>query len=327
VIRRSQRLPGVEEVALGSSSAVPLDHPHQDANVVPLLIEGHGTDAAQAPLVEAAVVTPEYFHLLGRTLRRGRLLTNFDNETAPGVAVINDAMARTFWPNMDPLGEHVKLSRSATSWTTVVGIVADARTESLKDADVPEIYASAYQNRAKHLAIFLRGQVDAATTLDQVREQVQRVDATLPVFGAQMLTETVAASLAERRFSMEMIGLFALTALLLAAFGVYGVVSYMVSERTREIGIRLALGAERRTILRMVLRQGLGLTTAGSAVGLVCALVVSRVMAGVLYGVHPTDPVTFLSVAVVLGVVALFACYVPAQRAVRIHPMIALRHE
>jgi predicted permease len=327
VIRRSQSLPGVEEVALGSSSAVPLDHPHQDANVVPLLIEGRGTDAAQAPLVEAAVVTPEYFHLLGRTLRRGRLLTNFDNETAPGVAVINDAMARTFWPNIDPLGEHVKLSRSATSWTTVVGIVADARTESLKDADVPEIYASAYQNRAKHLAIFLRGQVDAATTLDQVREQVQRVDATLPVFGAQMLTETVAASLAERRFSMEMIGLFALTALLLAAFGVYGVVSYMVSERTREIGIRLALGAERRTILRMVLRQGLGLTTTGSAVGLVCALAVSRVMAGVLYGVHPTDPVTFLSVAVVLGVVALFACYVPAQRAVRIHPMIALRHE
>jgi ABC-type antimicrobial peptide transport system permease subunit len=236
-------------------------------------------------------------------------------------------MARTFWPNIDPLGEHVKLSRSATSWTTVVGIVADARTESLKDADVPEIYASAYQNRAKHLAIFLRGQVDAATTLDQVREQVQLVDATLPVFGAQMLTETVAASLAERRFSMEMIGLFALTALLLAAFGVYGVVSYMVSERTREIGIRLALGAERRTILRMVLRQGLGLTTTGSAVGLVCALAVSRVMAGVLYGVHPTDPVTFLSVAVVLGVVALFACYVPAQRAVRIHPMIALRHE
>ena len=327
VIRRSQRLPGVEEVALGSNSAIPLDHPHRDTNLVPLLVEGRGTEAAQAPLVEGSVVTPEYFHLLGRTLLRGRLLTNFDNETAPGVAVINDAMARTFWPNTNPLGEHVKVSRSATSWTTVVGIVADARTESLKDAGVPEIYASAYQKPAKHLAIFLRGQLDAAATLDQVREQVQLVDATLPVFGAQMLDETVAASLAERRFSMETIGLFALTALLLAGLGIYGVISYGVSERTREISIRLALGAERTTILRMVLLQGLGLTLAGATVGLVCALVVSRVMAGVLYGVKPTDPVTFVSVAVVLVTVALVACYVPSRRAMQVDPMIALRHE
>ncbi|HEV3061987.1 MAG TPA: ABC transporter permease [Vicinamibacterales bacterium] len=147
VIRRSQHLPGVEEVALGSSSAIPLDHPQQDANLVPLLIEGRGTDAAQAPLVEGSVVTPEYFHLLGRTLLRGRLLTNFDNETAPDVAVINDAMARAFWPHTNPIGQHVKLSQSAASWTTVVGIVADARTESLRDATVPEIYASAYQRR------------------------------------------------------------------------------------------------------------------------------------------------------------------------------------
>jgi predicted permease len=327
VVRRVQRLAGVEEVAVGSSSAIPLDHPHRDANVVPLLIEGRGTDAAQAPLVEGPVVTPEYFHLLGRTLLRGRLLTNFDNEAAPGVAVINDAMARTFWPGTDPLGQHVKLSRSATSWTTVVGIVADARTESLKDASVPEIYASAYQKPAKHLAILVRGRVDAAATPDQVREQVQLVDPTLPVFDAQMLEETVAASLAERRFSMEMVGLFALIALLLAGLGIYGVISYIVSERTREIGIRLALGAERTTILRMVLRQGLRLTFAGAGVGLVCALVVSRLMAGVLYGVKPTDPVTFASVAVVLVTVALSACYVPVQRAIRIDPVIALRHD
>jgi putative ABC transport system permease protein len=208
-----------------------------------------------------------------------------------------------------------------------VGIVANARTESLKDASIPEIYASAYQKPAKHLAIFLRGRVDVAVTSDQVREQVQLVDATLPVFGAQMLEETVAASLAERRFSMEMIGLFAVTALLLAGLGIYGVISYMVVERTREIGIRLALGAERRTVLRMVLRQGLELTSVGAAVGLVCALIVSRVMAGVLYGVQPTDPVTFAGVAVVLIAVALVACYVPAQRAIRIDPTIALRQE
>jgi predicted permease len=325
--RRLRHLHGVEEVALGSSSAIPLDHPHQDTNLVPLLIEGRGTDAAQAPLVQGSVVTPEYFHLLGRTLLRGRLLTDFDNETAPGVAVINEAMAQTFWPNTNPLGQRVKLSRSATPWTTVIGIVANARSESLKDASVPEIYASAYQKTSKHLAIFLRGQVDAAATPDQVREQVQLIDATLPVFGARMLNESVAASLAERRFSMEMIGVFAVTALLLAGLGTYGVISYMVIERTREIGIRIALGAERRTVLRMVLRQGLGLTLAGAAVGLVCALIVSRVMAGVLYGVKPTDPVTFAAVGAVLGVVALGACYLPARRAIRIDPLIALRQE
>jgi putative ABC transport system permease protein len=169
--------------------------------------------------------------------------------------------------------------------------------------------------------------VDAATTPDEVRAQVQLIDAMLPVFGARMLNETVAASLAERRFSMEMIGLFAVTALLLAGLGTYGVISYMVIERTREIGIRLALGAERRTVVRMVLRQGLGLIFTGAAVGLVCALVVSRAMGGVLYGVKPTDPVTFVAVAAVLVTVALVACYVPAQRAIRIDPMIALRRE
>ncbi|HEX3645143.1 MAG TPA: ABC transporter permease [Vicinamibacterales bacterium] len=327
VLRRSERLPGVEEAALGSSSAIPLDHPQQDTNTVPMLIEGRGTDAAQAPLVEGAVVTPGYFHLLGRTLVRGRLLTDFDNETAPPVAVINDAMARAFWPNTNPLGQHVKLSRSATSWTTVVGIVADARTESLKDAHVPAIYASAYQGTTKHLAIFLRGRVDAAATADQVREQVQLVDATLPVFGAQMLEDTVAASLAERRFSMQLVGLFAVTALLLAGLGIYGVISYIVSERTREIGIRLALGAERRTIVGMVLGQSMPPIVAGAAIGIACALGVARLMAGLLYGVRPTDPATFSAVPVVLVVVALFACYIPARRATRIDPMIALRDQ
>ena len=209
----------------------------------------------------------------------------------------------------------------------MIGVVADARTAALKDASVPVVYASAYQKPAKHLAIFLRGRLDAATIPDRVREQVQSVDATLPVFGAQMLNETVAASVAERRFAMEMVGLFAMTALLLAGLGIYGVISYIVIQRTHEIGIRLALGAERRRILRLVLRQGLELTAAGAAVGLVCALIVSRLMAGVLYGVRPTDPPTFAGVALVLVASALCACYIPARRALRIDPMTALRDQ
>jgi len=157
-------------------------------------------------------------------------------------------------------------------------------------------------------------------------EQVQAVDPALPFSGAQTLDETVSASLAGRRFSLEMIALFALTALLLAALGIYGVISYLVSERTHEIGIRIALGAEGRSILRMVLRQGLGLALAGTAVGLVGALIVSHLMAGLLYGVRPTDPLTFSGVAFLLVSVAVLACYIPARRAMRVDPLASLRH-
>ena len=173
----------------------------------------------------------------------------------------------------------------------------------------------------------MRGQLDAGAIPVELREQVQAVDPELPVFGAQTLNETVSASLSERRFSMEMVGLFALTALLLAGLGIYGVISYLVSERTHEIGIRLALGAQRRDIMQMVLRQGLGLSIAGAAVGLVCALIVSHLMAGLLYGVRPTDPLTFAGVALLLIGVALLACYIPARRAIRVDPLVALRYE
>ena len=180
---------------------------------------------------------------------------------------------------------------------------------------------------AKDLAIFVRGRLDTAAIPVELREQVQSVDPELPVFGAQTLSALVSASLSERRFSMEMVGLFALTALLLAGLGIYGVISYIVNERTHEIGIRLALGAERRDILRMVLRQGLRFALAGAAVGLVCALIVSHLMAGLLYGVRPADPLTFAGVALLLVGVAVLACYIPALRAIRVDPLVALRHD
>jgi putative ABC transport system permease protein len=184
-----------------------------------------------------------------------------------------------------------------------------------------------YQRHPKNLAIFVRGRLDTAALPVQLREQVQSVDPELPVFGAQTLSSMVSASLADRRFSMEMVGLFALTALLLAGLGIYGVISYLVSERTHEIGIRLALGAETGKILRMVLGQGLRLAVAGALVGLVCALVATHLMAGLLYGVDPTDPLTFAGVALLLIGVALLACYIPARRAIRVDPLVALRYE
>ena len=328
LLRRGRTLPGVEEIALGNRASIPLNH---DPTQSPLVLEGREIQSKQPPLVETSSVTPDYFHLLGVTLQRGRLFGEMDNETAPAVAVINEAFARTYWPSGDPLGERLKLSPEDSSWTTVVGVIADARTESLVESSVPQIYTSLYQapsqGASKELVIFLRGRLDPAATPVELREQVQAVNPELPVFGAQTLNDALSASLSERRFSMEMVGLFALTALLLAGLGIYGVISYIVSERTHEIGIRLALGAQSRNILRMVLRQGLGLAIAGAAVGLVCALILSHLMAGLLYGVRPTDPVTFAGVALLLIGVALLASYIPARRAIRVDPLVALRHE
>jgi len=261
------------------------------------------------------------------TLRRGRMFSELDKDDTEPVAVINEAMAEKIWPNQEPIEQHVKLSRRANVWTTIVGVVANARTESLETKNVPEIYTNLYKRGAKHLAIFLRGRLNAAIIPDEVRKQVRSVDSTLPVFSAEMLTDTVSASLDQRRFSLELVGLFALIALLLAAIGIYGVLSYLVNERRHEIGIRLALGAERGMILQMLLRHGLGLAITGAALGLVCALLLSNLMAGALYGIRPTDPVTFGIVLAVFIVVALLACYLPARRAAKVDPIVALRCE
>jgi predicted permease len=327
LLRRGRTLPGVEEAAVGDLAALPLGHGRDDLNRFPLIREGLETQSNQAPLIDASIVSPGYFHLLGMTLLRGRLFNDADSEKTPSVAVINEAMARTFWPNEDPLGKRLKLSPTDTSWTMVVGVIADARTESLAEASVPQIHLSVYQRPAKDLAIFLRGRIDPAAIPDEVREQAQFVDPELPVFEAEMLPEVVSGSLSQRRFSMEMVLLFATTALFLAGLGIYGTISYVVSDRTRDIGVRIALGARRGTILKMILCQGFKLAIAGAALGLVGALIVSHLMAGLLYGVPPNDPLTFLGLTTVLTAVALAACYIPARRAMRVDPIIALRYE
>ena len=324
MLRRGRTLPGVQEAAVGSIESVPLNH---SRNANPVIVEGRDLRSSDPPLVEVSSVTPEYFHLLAIPLVHGRFFTGQDNENAPLVAVVNDAFARTWWPNDNPVGKRFRLNPATNAWTTVVGVVADARTELIENPDVPQIYKCLYQRRDKELVLFLRGQLDPGKIPDQARQQIQSINPELPVFGAMTLPGVVSGSLSQRRFSMEMVLLFALTALLLAGLGIYGTISYLVSERTHEIGIRLALGANRRMIMRMILRQGLELAIAGAAVGLIGALIVSRLMAGVLYGVAPTDPLTFAGVTLVLTAVALAACYIPARRATRVDPMFALREE
>jgi predicted permease len=330
LLRRSNSLPGVKEAALGSSTAIPLNH---DRNLFPLILEGREMRIDQPPIVERADVSPGYFHLMEIPLDRGRLFSDTDSETAPQVAVINEALAKSYWGKQDPVGKRFKMSgpqdRQVTGpgWITVVGVVADARTEALTQKSVPQFYLCSYQSAVKDLAIFLRGQLDTGAIPTQVREQVQSVNRELPTFGAQTLDEVLSASLSERRFSMQMVASFALTALLLAGLGIYGTISFLVNEQTREIGIRLALGASRREVLTMILRQGLWLAMAGAALGLVGALIVSHLMAGLLFGVRPADPLTFVGVTLLLTGVALAACYIPARRAMRVDPMIALRYE
>src|SRR5262249_4512749 len=258
-----------------------------------------------------------------------------DVEQTPQVAIINQAAARLYWPDQDPLGKRVRLrldnrgqfSSTPPAWTTIVGIIADARTESLADAAIPQIYRSSYQRPSKDLVIFLRGALDPGAISTQMRAQIQSIDPTLPVFQAETLDDVLVSSLSVRRFSMQIVAFFAATALLLAGLGIYGTISYVVNEQRREIGIRLALGAQRGAILVMVLRRGLALAGVGAGLGVAGALVVSHLMAGLLFGVSPTDLPTFAGVTLILTAVALAASSIPALRAMRLDPLSTLHAE
>jgi predicted permease len=338
MLRRIRTLPGVEEAAIGDVVALPLGHGQKDLLPLPFVREGLETKDNEAPMIDGSIVSPEYFHLLGMTVVQGRIFNDQDIDTTPQVAIINEAAARTWWPNQDPLGKRVLLLSKNVStreflntarppWTTIVGVVADARTESLADAVNPQIFRSVYQRPTKDLAIFVRGQLDPSAIPGQVRQQVQSIDPDLPVFHAQTLDDVVATSLSVRRFSMEMVAFFAATALLLAGLGIYGTISFVVNEQRREIAIRLALGAQRSNILKMVLRRGLGLAAAGAGLGVAGALIVSHLMAGLLFGVSPTDLPTFAGVTLTLTAVALAASYLPALRAMRTDPITTLHSE
>jgi predicted permease len=325
VLRRSSALPGVRDVAIGGGAAVPLDHPYEDQTQLHLIFEraeGRGDDPLD---ILGSEVTPGYFGLLGLKLRHGRLFDEHDTDASPPVVVINEAMARAFWPNRDPIGRRIKVSPRATQWSSIVGVVADARTESLAEPVPPQVYACLYQREAKHLAIFVRGGGEPAVLERQVREVVQSLNPSLPVFGARTLDETISGSLALRRLSLVLIGLFAAIALLLSAIGIYGVVAYVVSERTQEIGVRLALGADRTQVLGMVMREELGVVVIGATAGLIGAVLLSRVLGGLLAGVRTLDPLTLVASAAVLTAVAAASCYFPARRAAGIEPVIALR--
>lgn len=325
LLRRSRILDGVEEAAVVSRSAIPLAHTTFELRSSSLILDGREGSGDPPPVVERADVSAAYFRLLGIPLLRGRLLSEQDDERAPQAAVINTALADAVWPDVDPIGRRFKLGPNANQWTTVVGIIANVRVDSATDPAAPEVFVSAYQRNSKDLAILLRGPRNAGAVLPLVRAEVQAVDPTLPVFSAETLDDALAESLAARRLAMQCVTAFAAIALLLAVLGIYGVLSYLITERTAELAIRVALGAQRGEVIRQLLSEGLVLTGTGGVIGLVGARLATRLMTRVLYGVGADDPVTFVGVAVVLAAAATLACYLPARRAAGLDPTIALR--
>ncbi len=320
LLARLGKLPGV--TAAGATSDLPL----QSGSYLSFRIEGR--PAPGPDVVQDAVVCAEggdYFRSLGISLVRGRLPDARDGPEGRPVAVVDRAMARRYWGHDDPIGD--RISFDGTRWYTIVGIVGDVRTESLDRPGYPHAYLSYRQSPRHGMALTLRTDGDPAALAGPVRAAVGDIDPTLPVYSVHTMREIVATSILGPRFDVVTLGAFAGLALLLALIGIYGVLSYAVTRRLRELGIRMVLGADRGATLRYVLRLGMIPVLTGIAIGLVGALLSVRVLSGLLYGVAPLDPVTFLLVPAALAAVAALACWIPARRATRVDPIHALRNE
>jgi len=326
VLRRASSLPGVRYAAAGAGNAVPLLGPHFAGQFT---VEEKADSDAALPTAQMTSVSPDYFRALGTPLVRGRFFADSDALEAQPVALVDEAAARRFWGPEDPVGRRFKPGGRASKapWVTVVGVVGNVKTEGFEQPDQPHLYTCMFQNVGYAMAVYLKAEGDPRGLTQALRQEVQAVDPNLPVFGERTMEEVVSASLAQRRFALQVVGGFGVLALLLAGIGIYGVVAYSVSQRTREIGIRLALGASNGAILRWVFGQGMRLTLFGLGAGLAGAFALTRLLRGLLFGVETTDPLTYAGLALLLAAVALFACYVPARRATKVDPMVALRYE
>jgi putative ABC transport system permease protein len=326
-------LPGVEGVS--AASALPLS-----GLIARTTFNITGRDAVSAteqPFAQHRWVGPGYFETMKIPIMRGRDITDSDHEHAPGAIIIDRALQRQYFGSQDPLGAHVLINMGDGNPPRdyeVVGIVEDVKHMGLTDEPMPTLYGpipqapkSAVPFMANNLSLVVRTGIEPELLAATVRKELRNVDVDVATAGVRPMHQFLTASVAARRFNMELIGVFAMTALLLAAAGLYAVIAYLVAQRTREIGIRLALGATPRHILRLVVGQGMKLTLIGVTIGLVGAIVVTRLMRSLLFAVAPTDVMTFGIASVVLIVVALLACFIPARRATKVDPLVALRYE
>jgi predicted permease len=323
VLRRLRRIPRIE--LAGITSVLPTTaRPSLDSNA--LTIEDRPSGSSQDLRGEIVRISPDYFRVMQSPLVRGRFFSESDEDGKPLVAIIDETTARRYWTNRDPLGRRIRFGQDPSKpWMTVVGIVKDIKDDGLDVDGVAHIYVSLYQSGSREFSVVLRTSLPASALESQIRHEIQSVDPGLPVFNVSSMNDVIDASLAARRFSAELVGGFAGVALLLASIGIYGLLAYMVGQRSREIGLRLALGASRADILKLILGKGVVLAGIGVVAGVMLSASTASMMAAVLYGVRPHDPTVFLVVPLLMFVVAALASYIPARRATKADPVIALR--
>ena len=277
------------------------------------------------------IATPDYFRALGIPLVRGRFFTSSDNNDANNVIVINQALATLYWPKEDAVGKRITFDNKPADkdWLTVVGVVGDVKDKPNSPGAEPAFWWAALQQPFPFTAMSLVVRASSSPELlgDAVRQVVRRIDPALAVADVQLMDQIADASVATPRFAFVLVGLFGALAILLAAIGTYGVIAYSVSQRTPEFGLRMALGAQRTDVLRLVLTQATKLVLAGTAIGVILALIMGRVLTSLIYDVSPADPLTFTVVGLGVIIIAIFACYIPALKATKTDPMIALRAE
>jgi putative ABC transport system permease protein len=283
------------------------------------------------PHPDIHVVSPDYERTLGVRLLRGRGFTDADRESAPRVALVNATVAARLFPGADPVGKRFTFgdvsAEHAPKWVSIVGVLADTKMYGIANPARLEVYLPFRQSPAGGMVLLVKSSLEPAALVSAIRAAVAAVDKEQPIFSIATMQEVVNASVSSRRITLILLTLFSGLALVLAGIGIYGVVSYSVAQREKEIGIRVALGAQRSDVMRLVLAQGGRMALAGIAVGSVASLALTRLMTNLLYAVSAADPATFAAVAGVLASIAMVACYIPARRTLRVDPLIALRHE
>jgi putative ABC transport system permease protein len=335
LIERVRELPGVQSVGAASHFLRQDNRPA----LQPFAIFGRPPlREPERPTVDNRAISPDFLDAVGMRLLRGRDFTEADVLGAPGVVLVNESFVRRFFPGEDPLGKHLTIARELPPldtrdnvglpvWSEIVGVVSDVKSLTTQPQAVPEVYWSYWQWPMQRPTLFVRATGDPAPLMAAIHRETKTVAPNVPSPDVRLMADRVGASVAQPRFQAGLLNLFAGLALLLAACGIYGVLTYSVTQRQREIGIRMALGAPRNNVLGLVLRQGMRLTLLGVGLGVVAALALTKVLQNLLYEVRPTDPVTYSVVTLVLLLIALFACWLPARRASRIDPMVALRTE
>jgi putative ABC transport system permease protein len=320
-------LPGVEAVAANSN--LPLSGETENGRST-FTLEGQSADEQQKnPYINDLRVSPNYFQTMGIPLVNGRFFNDYDTRDSLRVGIISERLANLIFPGKDPIGRRLKVGDvdSQSKWTTIVGVVGNVKHEQIAGEASLDLYISYQQVPDSNMYLLMRTKSKPAGLSSAAAIEIWSIDGEQSSFNFMMMEERIANSIWQRRLSGTLFLIFAALALTLAAVGIYGVISYSVSQRTREIGIRMALGASSGIVLRMVLKEALKIILVGGGLGIIAAFTLTRIMTSLLYGVSATDPVTFLAVPLLLSAVALLAAFIPARRAAQVDPMVALRSE